>query len=152
VGFRYGLLLLSLGLVSSLAFARVGEPRGLCDARYGQPVKVSDDGTLVMYKSNGRSVVVHFLGGCADMVSHSKLPSVAGESPLPFSDAQVVAILKANGGERSWVAEATETGTAWHTTDGALRAIHFRSLNRVMVYTRALADSGLSASMAESGG
>lgn len=139
-------------LACSVAWARVGESRARCDARYGAPVRVSDDGSLVTYRYGAQSVAVHFSRGVADMVSHSKLPSVAGESAFPFSDAQIVAILKANGGERSWLPQGSAAGGAWRTSDGSLYAVYYPSLNRILVYTQAFPQSGGGLLVAGGGG
>jgi hypothetical protein len=138
-----GRVVVVFGLVCALASARVGETRRACDVRYGEPLRVSDSGSLVTYKSRGQSVVIHFAAGVADMVSHTKLPAIAGESPVPFNNAQLEDILKNNGGIRVWVREKERpSGAAWRTEDGVLHAALNRAGTQIMVYTPAFAAAG----------
>jgi hypothetical protein len=140
MSFRRSALVALLGLVCALASGRVGESRRACDVRYGEPLRVSDNGSLVTYKSHGQSVVIHFAAGVADMVSHSKLPPMAGESAVPFTDAQAEVILKGNGATRVWVREKDRPyGAAWRTEDGVLYAVLDRAGTHLMVYTPAFA-------------
>lgn len=111
---------------------------------------MSESGLLVTYKSHGQSVVIHFAAGVADMVSHSKLPAMAGESPVPFNNAQLESILKGNGGTRVWVKEKERPyGAAWRTEDGVLHAVLNRPGTQLVIYTPAFAAKSAAESAAD---
>jgi hypothetical protein len=139
---RLRVLVILLALVSSIASARVGESGRRCEQRYGAPVRTSDNGSLVTYKSHGLSIVVHFTGGTADMLSFHKLPLGIEEPPPPFTDAEVRKLLEENGGERLWeTGAATTSSTAWRTEDGALRAILDVATAHLIIYTATFAEA-----------
>jgi hypothetical protein len=93
------------------------------------------------------SIVVHFTGGTADMLSYHKLPLRIEEPPPPFTDAEVRRLLEENGGERVWETGAvTATTAAWRTEDGALRAFLDRATTHLIIYTAPFAEAAGAAS------
>ncbi len=135
---------LILVIVPVSAFARIGDTMGACEQRYGHPVRVSDTGSLATYRVHRLSVVVHFSGGVADMLSFRRLP-VAG-SPVshapakPFTGDEVEELLASSADGRTWIPESTtESASVWWAEDGSLRARWDRSTHNVTIYTQEFA-------------
>jgi hypothetical protein len=140
---RARILVVIFALVGSAVFARIGDTSRVCERRYGSPVRMNETGTLVTYKSGRLSIVIHFSGGVADMVSYHRLPPNADESAVPFAKAEIADLLEANGGGQTWAeAAATPDATVWRTEGGGLRAIFDVATNHLMVFTEAFGASG----------
>jgi hypothetical protein len=140
---RVRTLVVVFALVGSVAFARIGDSTRACERRYGSPVRASDTGSLVTYRSGRLSIVVHFSGGVADMVSYHKLPSGQGDPAPPFGREEVTELLDQNSGGGSWLdASSTTDATVWRTEDGTLRAVLDLTTNHLMVFTEVFAATG----------
>jgi hypothetical protein len=132
-------------LLSETAAARIGETPRVCEQRYGRPVRVSDTGSLVTYRIRRLSVVAHFAGGLADMLSFRKLPAAGGPAThVPakaFTDAEIQELVETSASGGVWIlVSATVEATTWRVEDGSLHARWDRRSDSLTVYTQGFAD------------
>lgn len=142
---RYLVTLAFLLFCAAPAVARIGDNTRACEVRYGKPVRISDEGDLATYKRGRLSVVVHFTGGVADMVSFRKLPRAGSpethEPAKPFEAEEVQSLLTDNSGGRAWIEAASggERTRIWSVEDGALFARWDLATDSLTIYTQAFA-------------
>lgn len=96
---RIFILLIGIMIAASAAQARLGESIEQCNARYGEPKRISVDDNLTgiaSYTKNDLSITIHFLKGKADLIRYS-----SGEvSTVDFDLAKY--LLKLNGRTKEW--------------------------------------------------
>lgn len=127
-------LILALSFFSSLCFARIGETRAQCDARYGV-AEVDDDGE-VRYEKAGLIVLCRFHEGKCASIMFAKVEQDALKRPVEMSDAELEALLQANANGSSWgPPEDMISGKMWESpymiAHWAERYRYFRVMTKV---------------------
>ncbi len=138
-------LILLLVAFTSSAFARLGETLQQCQVRYGAPVKVHMPS--VFFRKEKWSVCVTFFQGKADSISYAKIPDQ--DDRFAFTENEVEAFMKANGGERAWVDLPASIGKGqhWATKDGEVIATLY---DGVLIFkTRAATERSVAADKAK---
>ncbi len=89
-------------LLCAPAFARIGETREQCEARYGLAVKVEDDGVTTVHVRAGFKVECSYFEGKCDCILFSKMPASPGLEDLPLTEADQKTLMDANSGGKTW--------------------------------------------------
>lgn len=134
-------LILFLCLVSSAVFARIGETVAQCQARYGAPIKwVVPDKTGYFEKDELRLLATFRNSKCV----HLSYTKIEASKQLPtFSDEEIDALLKANGGgAKSSKIQSSEDAAEWQSSDGKLTATYLMRMNLLIIQTAAEKELG----------
>ncbi|GEP46402.1 hypothetical protein BGE01nite_56930 [Brevifollis gellanilyticus] len=120
--------------------ARIGETRAQCEARYGPPVEVRDNGETTVHSRAGYGVRCTYLEGKCEAIRFRKMPASPGQDDLPFTEAEQKALMEANSGGKTWTKkrEDAEFRMQQWECDG-LQAMHNGTLHFFTVYTSAYA-------------
>jgi len=103
---------------------RIGETRAQIEARYGTPLKNTDDGSCVFLKGGFR-IVVSFYQDTADLIIYGKAEQDALDNSVEMSDNEIQTLLKACGGEKKWKPrEVISVDKQWLTEDETLFAVY----------------------------
>lgn len=127
-------------LLCSPAFARIGETRAQCEARYGTAVEVLDDGETTVHVRAGFRVRCTYFQGKCEAIHFRKMPATPGQDDLPFPEAEQKALMEANSAGKSWTKkrEDAEFRMQMWECDG-LQAVHSGTFHFLTVYTNAYA-------------
>ncbi|GEP46177.1 hypothetical protein [Brevifollis gellanilyticus] len=136
------LLLLSVLIsLASPALARIGETPEQCEARYGKPVKIEEEGQAFRYRKAGFNVTCVFRNGACVHMAFSHVADAQNEV-APMSESEITTLLTANGSGKTWVkdekASSPDSGV-W--TCGELKASYAGyGLNSLHINTKAFRD------------
>jgi len=131
------LILIALALPAA---ARIGETPEECIARYGQPMADMPAGVMAFTKAGFR-IALLFHQGRAEGISVSKMETNILKNSLPMSEAEITAVLDANGAGKKWKESgAGFTGRSWESEDGSRFAGYDKTKNHLNLYTKAWAD------------
>jgi hypothetical protein len=119
------LLILSAAFCLTLpAYAILGETREQCTARYGKPIETSVNSMTFLH--GGYQIIVRYAEKKAVIISYTKEKEEdAAGNRIFISDAEVMTLLKSNGGKQEWKAIERELPEdAWHSADKKFYAEH----------------------------
>ncbi|GEP46403.1 hypothetical protein [Brevifollis gellanilyticus] len=125
-------------LLCAPAFARIGETRAQCEARYGPPVEVRNEGEITVHQKDGFAVRCTYFEGKCEAIVFSKAPANPAEGNLPLSDAEHKTLMDANSGGKTWVKlreNAEHHFTVWRCE--GMRAWHDGKNHQMEIFTDA---------------
>lgn len=105
--------LVLLGFIQASVFGRIGETKAQCDARYGQPEEIRDDGTVKYIKTPFLVLVKFNDRGVADNIQFTSFE--------PMLDEQVISVVKNNFMGK---APFPNGANQWRTADNSIAAVY----------------------------
>jgi hypothetical protein len=126
-------------VISSFAFARIGETLQVCEQRYGTPTKTANES--VAFQKGGFVIIITFFEGKADSIIYSKATRNALGKGTEISDNEIQQLLKLNGGERAWnKSGGISMDREWDSEDGELFAFYKTIDNYLAIGTKGFND------------
>jgi hypothetical protein len=132
------LLVLYFCLMASSIFGRIGETVIQCEARYGTPVKWVTPENIAYFEQGDLRILASFRDGKCVHITFTKAGIAnVDESAYIFSEEEINAILKANGGVKGPPFHHTEGETDWRSSDGQITATYSMKRNMLVIQTAA---------------
>lgn len=135
------ILALTLALITSPAFARIGETPAECITRYGEPLKVIKDKSQLLFQKSGLIVMAQFHEGKCEMLGIRKIEQDVLGNAVALSENEIEMLLNANAGGSVWIKqEGFSLDSQWQTENGELLAQYENLHNFMVIMSRACAD------------
>lgn len=96
-------LILFFACLTSSLFARVGESRDACVARYGQPTASAPAKEWDEFEKGGVKITVWYYQECADKIVYAKMDDSTLTGVGDFTSGDFAQILQANAAGYTWV-------------------------------------------------
>ena len=137
---KIALFISILFIVSSAAYARIGETLQQCIERYGQPIKTTPEG-MILFSKSGLYVFVHFFEEKADAIAFRKVEEDALQTPAEISQNEIDLLLSSNGQGHEWKKrEVISMDSEWETDDGKIIATYGTMQHLLIVVTKDYTD------------
>jgi hypothetical protein len=138
--------LLLLLLTALPTFARLGETKAECEARYGKPISIIAENNGAIYQKAGLTIVITFWKDKAARVSFSKdnpdHPGYEIDGRAPLTRVEQDTLLKANSGNSTWKKDEESDAklVSWTRADDKAIAMYSADGNDLTFTDSAYAD------------
>jgi hypothetical protein len=121
-----------------VAQARIGETVKECEERYGKPVRVLKDRSMIAYVKSPLLPLLHFTDGKCDEISYVKAELDSPDAREELSEDERDLLQIANGGNRAWrrSQESRDNTICCETTDGEFGSVYVVATRTLIIMSR----------------